>query len=455
MSHQGVIPLKPLILIIPRASSRGIIRIKVNKYLKSTQLLLQILFFLLIIYIPSNLFLSLLPQISYVRGLMVDYQIPKIYASQIIIFNLINLWFFRRNLFNKERIKSFLVSNKLLIVLTTAIFVRQFFTLNPASSVWFLFQAVSSILLFFFLNNHRWLLKKKLFSWAIFSSATLQFLLAIFQFIYQHSLLPYQVIGEPRFEPYFRMSRHLFDGKEKILSYGSTAHPNTLAGTLVIFCLILLIKFLNKRSIQNKIFWEISLLFALIVLYTTQSFSAYLSLVVGGGIIFLEHFLKKETSKEMFNKLLALATLLIFLFSPLLILQVAKYYPHEPSISRRNSLNQVAVAITKDNWLLGSGLNQLILYLDNYGQPEAIRFLQPTHHVGLLFLAENGAIGLMILVIVGKKCKKEVRKSIVLATAILTPILVLDHYFYTLQAGQLLFSLLLVVLLTELDQLKE
>lgn len=426
-----------------------------NKYSKSTQSLLQILFFLLIVYIPSNLFLSLLAQISYVRGLMVDYQIPKIYASQIIILNLINLWFFQLHLFNREKIKSFVVSNKLLIVLTVVIVVRQFFTINPASSVWFLFQVLSSLFLFIFLRNHRWLFKKKLFGWAIFSSATIQFLLAIFQFIYQHSLFPYSVLGEPRFEPYFRMSRHLFDGKEKILSYGSTAHPNILAGSLTVFCFILLIKYLKKRSIQNKIFWIISLLYTLIVLYTTQSFSAFLSLTIGGGIIILNYYLKKKSHKKIFNKLLKTFILLAFVFSPLLIFLLSKHYPNEPSITRRNTLSQAAIAITKDNWLLGSGLNQFILYLDDYDQLEVIRFLQPAHHTGLLFLAESGAIGLMILVMVVKNSKKSARKPIILTSTILAPILVLDHYLYTLQSGQLLFILLLAVLLAESAQLKE
>lgn len=420
-----------------------------NKYSKSTRILLQILLFLLIVFIPSNLFLNLSPQAAYVSGLKVDYLIPKMWASEIIILNILWIWLLHINIkkINKEKIKKFIIDNKFTTLLSFIILARQLFTPRPISSIFFLLQLLLNIFFIFFLKNHRWLFKKQIINWAVACSATTQFCIAIYQFINQHPLLPYQLFGEPRFEPYFRMSRHLFDGKERILSYGSTAHPNVLAGSMVIFCLILLIKITKRHTSLDKILWVISLIFTLILLYTTQSLSALLTLVFGGTVVVVNSRLITSFYKKVFNKFLIIFLLISLLFSPFLIFQLSKFYPQEPSITRRHMLNKMAVNIFKKEWLVGSGINQFTLYLDNFSnQAEIVRFVQPVHHVGLLLFAETGIVGLLLFIQIIKTLSKSDKNTVLLTLSILTPLLVLDHYLFTLQTGQLLFSLLFIVL---------
>ncbi len=427
------------------------------KYSQPTRILLQALVFLLIVFIPSNLFLNLSPEMAYVSGLKVDYLIPKVWASEIIILNLLWIWLLHVNIkkINKEKIKKFTVDNKFTIILSSIFLVRQLFTPRPISSIFFLIQLLLNLFFIFFLKNHRWLFKKQIINWAVFCSATTQFCLAIFQFINQRALLAYQLFGEPQFEPYFRMSRHLFNGKEKILSYGSTAHPNVLAGSTVIFCLILLIKITKKHTNFDKILWIISFIFTLILLYTTQSFSALLTLVIGGAIIVANNNSATPFNKKVFDKFLMLFLLISLICSPITIFQLSKLYPQEPSIIRRHTLNITALNIFKKEWLVGSGLNQFTLYLDSFShQAEVVRFVQPVHHVGLLLLAETGVVGLLLFAQIKKLLNKSSKKTLFLILSILAPLLVLDHYLFTLQTGQLLFSLLFISLLDQQEKAK-
>jgi hypothetical protein len=94
--------------------------------------------------------------------------------------------------------------------------------------------------------------------------------------------------------------------------------------------------------------------------------------------------------------------------------------------------------------LVGVGLNQFTSRVEQYTQiREVVRFVQPVHHLGLLWLAETGLLGLMFLLWVLLEIKN---KKLILPILILLPIAVLDHYLLTqnqgLLLGVVLFSLL-------------
>ena len=101
---------------------------------KNKNLLYQFLFGLIIFLIPSNLFFKVLESSAYVNGLLIDYLIPKLYLSDLVIFALFSWWVIDHQKtilkkFKKTIKKVVLLSkkNKLIFFLVLAICVFFFF----------------------------------------------------------------------------------------------------------------------------------------------------------------------------------------------------------------------------------------------------------------------------------------------------------------------------------------
>lgn len=400
----------------------------------SKQFVMPILLWSLLIFLPSNLFLTLTEETAFLGGLRVDYLIPKLYLSQVLIWLgvAVSLIFKKKQSVLGSVRKP--IAAWLLIILATII-ARQFFTTQPISSLWFVFQVLTNLALTWLIVLHRQLLKKEAFYWAIFASLILQVVLAVFQFTQQKPLLPYYILGEPRFEPYFRMSRHIFGGGEKILAYGSTPHPNILAGVCTIFSLVLLAKAVKEETWQASLRCALALTSTMAVFYMTQSFSAVISLLLGISAVALS---RSKKVREVFTvKLGWFALLGLAVLVPIFISQQSRVFPQEPSLTRRAQLNQAAWKMFQDNPIWGVGLNQFTLQLEKYGSTSDIsRFVQPVHHVGLLLLAETGLVGAVALALILKKSSRKMQ--LLLSLLVISPLLFLDHYLYTLQIGQML-----------------
>lgn len=418
------------------------------------QFLTRALFFLLIVFIPSNLFWVITERSAFVSGLRVDYLIPKLYFSIVLALLIIVVQLIAA--IKKSGLRSLIKaaratfsSHKWAWLLLSIFFVRQFFTASPLVSIWFLIQLLIVTALGWVLYQQRWLLEGMFFCWAVFTSLVVQTGLAIYQFAFQQPLLPYYIFGESRFEPYFRMSRHQFNGQEKILAYGSTPHPNVLAGVGVIFFIILCQQLWNKH--QQKIWglWKplamvsSGLLAVAIIIYTTQSLSALLSLVFAGVFIVLKSTFSKLNNLRVTSNFLLIIVMMIMVVVPVFLSSQAQQQPNNPSIVRREQLNLTAMDIFKKHWPTGVGLGQFTVFLEEFApSKEIVRFVQPAHHVGLLWLAETGVLGIMLMIAGYKKLASEQKLKLIQWLLILSPILALDHYLYTIQIGQLILVLL-------------
>jgi len=418
------------------------------------QLLIRAFFFLLIVFIPSNLFWVITERSAFMAGLRVDYLIPKLYFSLVLALLMIVIQLIAA--LKKDGLRSLIkaaratfCSNKWTWLLFIVFFIRQFFTFLPLVSVWFLIQLLVAATLGWILYRQRWLLEGMFFCWAVFTSLVVQAGLAIYQFAFQQPLLPYYIFGESRFEPYFRMSRHLFNGKEKILAYGSTPHPNVLAGLGVILFLILCQQLWNIH--QQKI-WSLwkplamissGLLAVAIIIYTTQSLSALLALAFAGVFVVLKSTFSKLNNFKVISNFLLIIVMMIMLVVPVFLSSQAQQQPNNPSIVRREQLNLAAINIFKKHWPTGVGLGQFTIFLEEFApSKEIVRFVQPAHHVGLLWLAETGVLGVMLMIAGYKKLTSEQKLNLICWLLILSPILALDHYLYTIQIGQLALVLL-------------
>jgi len=468
---------------------------KKMKWLQTAQL---VLLSAVIFCIPSNLFYQLLPNYGYVGGLQVDYLIPKLYLVDLLILGILGSQmitvafagqpvsiFARREIvtwFKKQLTPTTLLLATCYLLLLT----RQLFTPFPISAVWFLLQTTLRIgfggwLVGRFQKHNSqpyrptalkpsWLheifdilystLYLPLLLTLIFQSA-----LGLYQFLTQRTLLGFWFLGEPTLhsQPGLATSDfHWLDGLIgtsfglRILPYGTTPHPNVLAGFLVVGTLLLFqfLIFNFKVLFQARSSWQLLKIlglllitcFVLLCLFLTQSVSAWLSLLIGLG------YLSAKKVFLRYQPAVFISFILAILIMPIFLSILSSRYSQLATLTRRNELNIAALKMIWARPVAGVGMNQFAAVLEEvHTQNEVVRFIQPAHHTVLLFVAENGVLGVLIVMIFMRSTKNTAFFSVLLSGLILLPIIGLDHYLYSLPQGQLL-SVLLLCFITSLDK---
>lgn len=409
---------------------------------KTKSLINHLLISALIFAIPSNLFLVLTEKTAYVHGLRIDYLLPKFYLSDIIVL-LLTAWV----IFSKQiKLPKFEIKNNLFLIVATGVFLLfQLMTKQTTIVGWQIIKIIELLWLTFLLKS----LWPKLKPSLILISANLvllfQSIIGLLQFFNQKSVAGYWLLGEPNLARPIDMTRQVIFGQNLILPYGTTAHPNVLAGFIVTVLILNVLLF--KKTNQNNLAFFLqgfSSLLGLTVLLLTGSWSAGLSLVVA---IFLIKFKPKSKKLVMITVgIWIIAT--IFISKANVFLNTANH-----SVIRRQYLNQAAIIMMIDHPLTGVGLNNFTALVEKYSPTrEVVRFTQPTHNTPLLILSEIGMIGIIIATIWVKKLRSSWIWPLTMTCATFLPILSLDHYLYTLQTGNLIFAVLLVSFKSFLNQ---
>lgn len=125
------------------------------------------------------------------------------------------------------------------------------------------------------------------------------------------------------------------------------------------------------------------------------------------------------------------------------------------SLRLRELLQQAAFGMIATHPVLGVGLNNFLPQLPYFLQGHVLfGFLQPVHNIYLLVLAEIGILGLVVFLAIlvtaflSSLYQWQQRISPISSFALLAILAIMligftDHYFLTLQQGQLLFALVL------------
>lgn len=389
--------------------------------------MINFLFALLIFFTPSNLFIKFWENLAYIQGLRVDYLIVKFFLSDLVIIPLITLLLKTLSLANFKQIKQQLTAFPSIWLILLIIFIRQFFSAHLIASLYSYVKFLEIATLAYFI-----ILRQKNFNLNIMAktlSITIYFqtCVAIFQFYKQKHLFSYLFFGESNLTHYYNIARANFFGQEKILAYGTTAHPNILAGILVTFFLIQVILFLNNQLLSKKIlFFNFYLI--LIVIFITQSLSAFFLLAWGLLLIFKPNIWQKLSPYFVISALFITILALQFIY---------QHKQDNPSITRRHQLNAIAMNLFKQQPFFGFGLNQFTYQVEINNLMKNDYFVQPAHNLISLILAEQGLIGLFLLFII-LKISVNFKKTLV----ILLPALALDHYLYTNQGGLIIVCLM-------------
>jgi O-antigen ligase len=391
---------------------------------------------------PINLFIKWGEAQAYVGGIFTDYLIQKFWLAEIPVILTILIWLVYLIRRQKIKILPFLKKNRWWLLALSALFVRQIFSPQPIIAGWYFLKMLELVFFARCLIDLWPKIHRALFRWALLLTIVFQAGLATYQFFQQQSLFAYHILGETQLTGSINIARAEFKTGEVILPYGTTAHPNILAGVVTILGIIWLqLGTRHKRSINIK---YLSVVLIIVwILFITQSTSALLAF-----IIFL--LLQIWPVLKLFSLQLAI---LIMIATPLALIFIPSHWQTE-SIFRRVFLNAHAVSVVASQPLLGTGLDQYTTKLKDIAgesSTQFIRFIQPVHNVPLLWLAETGLVGVILLgSVVGRlKLNKHAVWLLVLA-----PILSLDHYLLTQWAGGMLLVIALAVQLAQ-QQAKE
>ena len=282
-------------------------------------------------------------------------------------------------------------------------------------------------------------------------------------------------------------------GERWLRAYGGLDHPNILGGLLVIGVLLitgLMIKS-YKFNIQNskfsifnfqfsnnsqflifKIFLLLTSYFLLltfiVALFSTFSRGAWAGMLVGVIMILLLAIIKKDwLSQIKLLEIILIAGVLIFIFyslnQDLVLTRLSKDTRLENlAYSERIESLSLAQNLIKSHWLLGVGIGNYTKAVHNQiigSQPSY--FYQPVHNVFLLVWVEIGIIGMLFFIFIllfilhfllfiknGKGENNLNIYNLSLLAALFVMFLV-DHWWWSLHFGILLFWLVMGLMIKE------
>jgi O-antigen ligase len=408
------------------------------------------LFQLAVFLIPANLAYHWYTDEAFVNGHLIDYLLPKLYLSfiPILILNCIFLYHHLRLRHKHNRIAG------VAVMITIYLFITSITSPRPLAALWYLFQLGNlGLFTIYLLNSYRQKELLRHLQLPLVLGMILQSITGLFQYIKQSSLIGYIFLGETDLGSISAIAKDNFSGAIKILPYGTTAHPNVLAGYLAIGVLLLAIASVNlpkRKGILNLSLYTICLSITILLLTRSQAALIALILTISFGINY--HFLRYSCNKKH-NCLVIISTLVIYLL-------IGSYLYHSirvsvnDSISYRYRLIQIGFATFLEYPLTGTGINQSIVAGTSHGLiTTPAPFLQPVHNIYMLWLIETGLIGVMLLLLLFKQASLRLQKRLIRITSLpLIALLIIglvDHYPLTLASGQLLLALSCALILSD------
>jgi hypothetical protein len=398
----------------------------------------ELFFFLLLVFLPTQLGLHFWPSWALVLGRRIDYLSPTLYFTDIIVFFILFFWIVK--LIQTKRNINFKFSPHTVFFIASLIFIfcNIFFAANRMVAVFAWMKILEFVALGIYIIKTKPKFSSLLFplSVGVFYSSVI----AITQFCLQHSIGGvFWFLGERTFSVmtpgiaqvpvcYF----HQTNCPLLLRAYATFSHPNVLGGYLAVLLPLIIFNF--QFSIFNKtkklfIFNVITIILGIIALGLTFSRSAWVVFVIE---IILALVVAKK--KKFFIPAVIIGIGMFFIIGSTLHLS-------DESVIVREQLNAAAISMIRASPIIGSGAGNFLIQLPQYLVSRQIYFLQPVHTIYLLIFSETGIIGLAIFLWICWNALKQKTYRVSLAACLLLGFV--DHYFLTLQQGQLLFTVIL------------
>lgn len=309
--------------------------------------------------------------------------------------------------------------------------------------------------LYFF--DDRLKLKPETTAKVFIASALLQSLIALIQYATQKSLGLKFLAESPLSPDIPGVAKIVVNGLKIIRPYGTFPHSHLLA-IFVLTAIFLLFSFWLSRKhslIKNSLFFGL-LSFFVFILWLAFSRSIITAFVLVGLVyfFFVLRSQKKNLAKRIifvFGLLIIFGSILSFLLWPEIVSRF-NISLKEQSVSLRLFYGQTALSIIKEHPLMGVGLGNFVWEIRQRLDLLSPWFHQPVHVLYLLIASETGLLGLVLFLLfifwVIKRFFEQrpfliFHYSLFFAFVCFLLIGFFDHFFWTLQQGQMLFWLVL------------
>lgn len=423
----------------------------------------RFIFYVFILVLPTQLGKHFWPDFSSVSGIRIDYLSPIVYFTDVLLILLFTFFLLRQiSLFKISNLKSQKLFYSLSFKFYLPFFIFLFFILNIffadrlLLSLFGFLKLIECAFLSFYLAKtvrHKIQLQQIAFLFAI--SSFFESLLAIAQYLHQGSLNGiFYFFGERMFTGDTPGIANADIGGTLILRpYATFPHPNVLAGYLLI-AMVLVWSFLLKNTTRwIHSFAVVTLFGSSIALLLTFGRVAILLWALVLVILFIQLLFKKIKTipqKILFTGLVLfiLAILGSLPLSHDVLSRFAQTSLSDESVTERTELLLASLKIMQQHPLFGVGLYNFIPALAPLQKPMPVGlYLQPVHNIFVLVLAETGIIGfglfIWLLVATLKRIKhyeSGIRNTLACLLVIIFVTGMFDHYWLTLQQGQLLFA---------------
>lgn len=399
---------------------------------------------------PTQLGKHFWPDFSFVYGLRLDYLSPTIYFTDVLILLIFvfNLRAFA-TVFKKLSKKYLGIFLLFLLFLAVGLVNAK----NAAAGIYGIVKFIElSFLVFYVAQNYKSFSKPVLIV-CILLGVIFESSLAILQYLNQASLGGiFYFFGERTFNagtPGIALAS--VSGQLFLRPYATFSHPNVLAGFLVLTMLGLL--FFPKRNQLVKFAIVATIALGSVALLITLSRTA-IFVWVGYLLLLFGIWIAKKYKKGKFNPRLLVGAvsicillLAIISFSNNVVVQrfISTKLSDESIVQRQELISQ-SLTMFGASPLFGVGLNNFYNNLSFTLSGQRSQFTQPVHNIFLLVLSETGIVGFLGLCFIFLKSLRVAfgkhQPYLLLSLLAIIFLGMFDHYFLTLQQGQLMLSII-------------
>jgi len=243
----------------------------------------------------------------------------------------------------------------------------------------------------------------------------------------------------------------VLNGEVFLRAYATFSHPNVLAGFLLLSMLYLFFKRTSFSVRSAGYIWLSSLLLGTAGMLTTLSripIMLWFGFLAIKAWLFIRERRNREASLFTWQVRIS-ALLLLFLsvsaFASPLFPRFVQTSLKEESIIVRADLTRIALTLISEQPLLGVGLGNFLFHSAKQKPPEMPLFfaVQPVHNIFLLVLAETGIAGFFFFLWFLLRSYRHASIAVKTLLSVVMLLGLFDHYFLTLQQGQLLFAFIL------------
>jgi len=394
--------------------------IKKKKVKRTNPFFFNILIFLFIFFLPTQLGKFFFFPFSYISGIRIDYLAYALYVTDILAAILI--------FFNIKKVLTFF-KNRVVYSILILLALGIFFSLSYQVSFYRLVKILEILSIYIIFKNLK--INKKLIITALLSSTIIQLFLSLFHVINRSSIQSFfYYLGERYISGSMPgIAKASLNGVEIMRPYGTFSHPNSMAGFyLLIYSFVLGLNFKKNQIIKNVLL----LLFSFLILISFSKSAIFSLLMV--NIIYVIISYKKSLCKFC----TVARTFVLFFLS--LVFFLAKTDPL--SIIKRTELIKNSILLIEKYPLTGVGLGNYLVAQDTIISKTVFLIPQPVHNIFLLIITEVGIfLGLGIFYLIFKYFYKF--KNIYSLVFCFCAILItgsLDHYWITLQQNLLLLA---------------